>query len=310
MRQFINGSNNDSTAAVLTYLQSKNQYQLADLILIGELEDPYAIFLTDWASPLLWTPWGTFLNAVVSRGKINSQVGLQVDTLELNWSPPFTAFGTTTATANQYQKAVAGFYDQKKFRLWRTVMPTAGDADTYGACALFGGRIQDTRVERGKITFNINSFLDTIEQMVPPNVVEWTSTTPNYAGNIPVVSDSETALPQFTVVAPSSAINIVARCTSPTANKIYGANKFQRGFIAFNRGSSLDGFWSPVAANGKIRISAVNYNNFLLYGAFPWAPQVGDTFYASIQPPINQQDGVPAFPYDGFRWVPQPEGAA
>lgn len=317
MRQFIDGNGNDATAAALAYREANNQYRTADLVLIGELEDPYAVRLTNWPSPLLWGPWssatgstpGPFLNAVISRGKITSQIGLQVDTMEFTWSPPLTAYGSSLAGANQYQKAQSGFYDQKKFRMWRTLMPAAGDANTYGACEMFGGRIQDTEVSRGKITFHVNSFLDVVNQPVPPNVIEWTNTNANYIGNLPVVSDSETTLPQFTVVSPSSAINILAQCTSPTLNKIYADNKFQFGFIAFNRGSTLDGYWSPVAISTRLKVSGVTYNQFILYAPFPWAPTPGDTFYASIKAPVNASESTPGFLYDGFRWVPQPEGA-
>jgi hypothetical protein len=236
---------------------------------------------------------------------------LQVDTLDFSWSPPLTAFGTSLATANHYQKAQSGFYASKKFRLWRTLMPTPGDANTFGACIMFGGRIQDTTIERGKITFGVNSFLDVVDQLLPPNVIEWTNTLASYMGNMPVFADAETTLPQFTVVAPTSNGVITAQCTAPTANKIYGANKFQRGFIAFNPSSSLAGYYATVATNVDFRTAAgVHYNQFTVYQQFPWPPSVGDTFYASVQPSMNQQDAVAASPYDAFRWVPQPEGAA
>jgi hypothetical protein len=309
MRQFIAGDGSDSTAAVLSYLASHRQLYLADLVLIGEPEEPSAAWFTGWNSPLSWPPWGVFQPTVISRGKMTSQVGLQVDSMEFTWSPPLTAFGTTTATANPYQKAQTGFYDNKKFRLWRTVMPTPGDANTYGACEVFGGRIAKSTVERGKITFEINSFLDVINQSVPPNVIDLNNTLANFAGNTPVVSDSETQLPQFTVVAPTSTNQVFARCTSPTLNKVYGSNKFAYGYMVFSAGSTLEGYFAPIASSGKTKIGVTNYNGFALYAAFPWAPTVGDTFYCSIQPPINLQDAATGFEYFGFPYVPQPEGA-
>lgn len=311
MRKFIDGDGVDVTATVLAFQEANNQYNTADLVLIGELEDEHAVFLTDYPSPLRWKLWGTFLSgAIGSRGKVSSQIGLQVGTMEFSWSPKTVAFGSTLATANAFQKAQSGFFDSKKFRLWRTIMPTPGDANTFGACEMFGGRIADTTIERNKITFTVSSFLDVVNQLIPPNVIEWTNASAAYAGNIPVISDGETQLPQFTVVAPSSATSILGQCTGPTPNKIYGANKFLYGFIKFNQGSSLAGYFSAVSSNGDIISSGVHYNRFTVYQAFPWDPQVGDTFYAGILPPINAADGLPAFPYDGYRWVPQPEGAA
>jgi hypothetical protein len=310
MRQFTAGDGSDSTAAVLSYLSTHAGLYLADLILIGELEDPAAVWLTSWNSPLSWPVWGNFQPAVISRGKMSSQIGLEVDTLQFTWSPPLTAFGSSTATANPYQKAQTGFYDNRKFRLWRTVMPDPGDANTLGACEVFGGRISSTTVRRGQIEFTVNSFLDVIDQPVPPNVIELNNTLANYAGSTPVVADSETLLPQFTVVAPTSTNKVFAACTSPTLNKIYGSNKFAHGFMVFNPGSSLEGYWSPISSNGDTLIVSTHYNGFTLYAPFPWAPQVGDTFYCSIKPPINLQDAEAGFAYFGFPYVPQPEGAA
>jgi hypothetical protein len=310
MRTFIGGNGSDTSAAVYAYLQSQDKVQLADLVLIGEVEDPLSFFLTNWETPLAWPVWGTFQPAPITRGKITSQVGLQVDSLDFSWSPPLTAFGTTLATANVYQKAQSGYFDSKTFRLWRAIMPTPGDANTYGACILFGGRVADTKIERGKITLTVNSFLDVINQEVPPNVIENTSVLANYAGNTPVVADGETQLPQFTVVAPSDETSILGICTAPSPGKIYGHNKFQYGFIRFNPGSTLAGYWSPVASNGLLNLhGGVHVNQFLVYGAFPWPPQPGDTFYASVQPPINQQDSTSLFGAYTFPGVPSPESA-
>jgi hypothetical protein len=310
MRAFVGGNNLDTTAAVKSYLSDAKQVYLADLVLIGEVEDPLAEFLTNWESALSWPNWGTFNPAVITRGKITSQVGLQVDSLDFSWSPPLTAFGTTLATANAYQKGQTGFYDNRTFRMWRTIMPTPGDANTYGACQLFGGRIATTTVTRGNITFTVNSFLDVINQQVPPNVIELTNTLANFAGNTPVVSDNETIIAQFTVVDPSSTTDILAVCTAPNPGKIYGINKFQYGFLVFNQGSSLAGYWSPVSASQDYHTRfGVHYNEFFVYQGFPWAPEPGDSFYVSTQPPINLQDAAAGFAYFGFPYVPQPESA-
>lgn len=318
MRTFIDGNGNDSTSAVLAYLQSGNQLRLADLYLIGEMEDPAAVFLTNWESPLLWAPWGTFKNSSITRGKITSQVGLKVDTFQFDWSPQLTAFGTTLATANPYQLAMSAFFDNRTFRLWRAVMPTPGDVNTYGACIMFGGRISNTQVQRGKISFTVNSFLDVVNQYVPPNLIELNNTAANFAGNTPVVADSETTVPQFTIAAltPTSVTGINnsfwATCTGPTPGKIYSLNKLRYGYMVFNPGSSLAGYFGTIGSNGGGKINGVGttYNHFITYQAFPWPPQIGDTFYVSTKPPINLQDAATGFEYFGFPYVPQPESAA
>ena len=322
MRQFTAGNGTNSTAAVLAYLGTANQLFLADLIMIGPIEAP-AVMLTNWNSPLNWPVYGTFQPSTISRGTVTSQVGLKVDSLSFSWSPPVGVFGTTGSTANPYQQAQAGFYDNMDFRMWRCVMPTPGDANTYGACQWFGGRVADTTVERAKVTFTINSWLDVLNQQVPPNLIEVNNTLANYAGATPVVADAETAIAQFQVEFPSGTFgsppnpvinngqSIWATCLSPTASKNYSLNKFQFGYIVFNPGSSLAGYWSVVSNSGPgSPSSGGTYNHFLTLGQFPFSPQAGDTFYVATKPPINLQDAVAGFEYFGFPYVPQPESAA
>jgi Uncharacterized conserved protein (DUF2163) len=310
MRTFTGGDGADTTAAVLAYLAAARQLRLADLYLIGEQEDPKAIWLTSWESPLAWPVWGTFQPAKITRDKITSQIGLEVSSLKLEWSPKLTAFGTSIATANPYQKAQMGVYDNQRVRLWRCVMPTPGDANTYGACELFGGRIGDTIIERGSITFTVNSFLDVVNQPVPPNVIEAANTMAGFVGHTPVLADGETNVPTFTVVAPSTPDLILGDCIQPTAHKIYGLNKFILGFMVFRAGSSLAGFWSPVAANQNFNAGGgIHYNQFQAYAAFPWAPTPGDTFYVSTQWPVDYASAT-AGQFKGFPFVPNPIAAA
>lgn len=308
MRTFTDGNGNDSTAAALAYIQAQRELRLVDLYLIGEQEDPNAVFVADWESPLAWPIWGTFQTSVISRGKVTSQVGLKVDTLDVTWSPRLTAFGTSISTANFYQKARAGYYDNMKFRLWRGLMPTPGDLMTYGACEWFGGRVAQTITQRSRIKFTINSFLDVVNQKVPPNVIELGNALAGWVGNVPVLADGETSLPTFTVVAPSTPNIILGDCIQPTAHKIYGTDKFIHGFIVFDKSSSLAGFWSPVATNIKYNAGgSVHYNQFQIYAALPWAPTPGDVFYASTQWPVDLASAqAMAAEYFGFPFVPDP----
>jgi len=310
MRTFINGNGDDVTTATVAFLKANNQFRFANLVQIGPLEDPASDFITDYdGGGLVWSPIGTFLKSTFTRGKIESKVGLEVMSMDFEWSPIVQPLGITIDTANFYQKAQSGFYDNRLFKMWRSVVAPGGDANTYGACELFGGRIGKSTVERGKITFNVASFLDVINQKWPLNVIESQNTLANYSGAVPVISDGETQVPVFSVVAPSSQNNINAQCLSPTLNKIYGTNKFQFGYIQFVTGA-LRGYYSQIAASGKLKISGTNYNNFFLYEEFPWSPQIGDHFIASIKPPTEKSGTTTLFPFRGFIYVPQPESAA
>lgn len=310
MRKFTGGSGSDTTSAVLAYLATANKLNLTDLYLIGELETPSSLWLTNWGTDLSWPIWGTFRRTTIERGKITSKVGLEVATMDITWSPLLTAFGTTVATMNPYQLAQTGQYDNLRARIWRAVMPTPGDANTYGATEWFGGRIANTEVSRGKIKFTVNSFLDAINQQVPPNVIEVSNGIAGYIANTPVLADLETSIPTFTVVAPSSPNQILADCIQPTAHKIYADNRLDNGFVVFLAGSSLAGYWSPIAFNGNfdarfIGMPGIHYTQIDVDAPFPFAPSPGDTFYVSTQWPVDLASAT-AGQYKGFPYVPNP----
>ena len=263
----------------------------------------------------MWAPWGTFKPTSIRRGKVSSDISLKVTALDLSWSPPLGTFLNSIATTSPYQLARIGYYDNKKVRVWRTVMPTPGDANTYGAYELFGGRVADTTVGRGEIKFSVNSFLDVINQKVPPNVIENSNTLAGFKGATPVLADGETNIPQFTVVAPSTQTNILADCTSPTPGKIYGNNKFQYGYMVFNPGSTLAGQWSAIANNFNYNPGGggPHHSQFFVYAGFPWPPSPGDTFYVSTKFPVDPTDsgagGLGPGQVTWFPFVPSPETA-
>lgn len=307
MRTFIDGNGNDSTSTVETALATANKLTTADLYLIGESDDPNAVWLTNYSGDLSWPVWGTFKKTAINRSKVTSQVGLQVDSMEVTWSPPLTAFGSSIASANPYQRAQLGVYDNWRVRVWSSVMPTPGDANIYGACERFGGWVNDTEIGRGYIKFTVASFLSAINQKVPANVIESSNALASYSGAFPSVPDGETQIPTFAVVAPSNTNVILGQCTGPNPGSIYGTNRFLRGFLYFTSGS-LKGFWSPIVANQSYNAGGgIHYNQFQTAAQFPWAPNPGDTFYASLQPALDfagaQAAGEDFF---GFPFVPTP----
>jgi hypothetical protein len=307
-KKFTGGNSTDTTAATIAYLQGQNELHLADLILIGELEDADAIFLTNWETPLIWNPWGTFLPTTIKRDKVPSQVGLDVTKVNLTWSPQVGTFTNNMVSTSQYQRAYIGAFDNKKVRIWRTVMPTPGDANTYGACEWFGGWIGTVTVQQGAIVLEVVSFLNVINQKVPPNVIESTNTLAGYQAGAPVIPDAETSIATFTVKTGSDAIVILGDTIQPTAHKIYGYPKLVNGFLVFLTGS-LKGRWSIVATHSNFNAGGgTHYNQIQVYTPFPWDPTPGDTFYVATQPPINLQDSQSGiYQYNSFPYLPDPE---
>jgi hypothetical protein len=288
MRQVLSGAGVDTTSAVAAYLVAGNQLRLAELYLIGDYDDPQAIRLTNWESPLNYPIWGIFLPSVVSRGTFESKIGLEVTDLQVTWTPVLTPPTVSIATANPYQLAQMGYYDNRILRCWVTVMPTPGDANTYGAYIAFGGRIGKTVVERGKITFTVNSFLDVVNEMVPTNVIELTNTGAGFVGATPPAGC--VTIPQFNVIAGSVAGLIIGDQVSPNAHGIFANNQLVGGFLVFNggAGSTLARQYARIAANFGLVVAGTLYNEFILYGALPWGPTAGtDTFYVSGPAKVN-----------------------
>lgn len=302
-RKFTAGDGSDSTAAVIAYLRTARQIDYADLVLIGEVTDPDAIWLTSWASPLSYPVQGIFRPSNFTRGNVESKVGLTVASLEFHWRPQISQFTNTIGTASPYQLAQLGMYDNKKFRLWRTVMPTPGDANTFGACEYFGGRVSKSVIQAGEIVFTIDSFLNVLNQKVPIATIQSTSIIPGFTGATPVVVDGETNIPIFEAVAGSTQNVILGKCLSPTANKIYGNHKLRGGYLVFEPSSSLNGVWSAIGDNFRFTQShGVFFNYIQIYSPLPWPPAPGDQFYVSTQKDPLAAEG-------SFLYVPSPEQA-
>ncbi len=313
MRKVIGGDGSDTTQLVADWLCDRHSYTLANLILIGEPEDPRSIWLTDWDTPLVYPVWGTFCPDVIHRGQVESKIGFEVSTLQLSWSPRNPGPVTQNAdTANPYQRARLGLFDNQPVRVWTTFMPSPGDASTFGAAALFGGRISNVEIESGAITFEVTSFLDVVNLTVPSNVIELTNTLAAYKGATPPTGFP--SVPQFDVVIGSNTQTLRLRQTSPFGStsdplNVVPDNRLRAGYIVFNRGvgATLGGVWSGIYINRRtVDDLSVPINEIVLYTPLPWVPTAGvDTCYASAAFPVNQSDGS----YRGFPYVPSPSTA-
>jgi hypothetical protein len=327
MKTCIAGNGSDSTALVLAWLAANNELRVKNLYLIGRPDDPMALWLTDYESPLSWPCWSNekrnpngfpsaFDPAVIKRGTVTSKIGLEVQTLDLTWTPKNRSFTQNISTASPYQLAQLGYYDNWEVRVWTVYMPTPGDANTFGCSELFGGRIAPTAIARGQIQWTVNSFLDVVNQYVPTNVIELLNTGAAYTGATPPAGYSR--IPQFDAVTGSSVSSIVGDETFPTAHAILDDNLVRGGYLVFHNiqpdptavppvlGSTLGGMWSPILQNtgvwsGGSPGSGTEYNQFLLSVPLPFPPTPGrDSFYVSGAAPINMSDGS----FLGFPFVP------
>jgi hypothetical protein len=310
MKRFLSGAGVDTTTEVRAWLKANKRVWAADLYLIGEPDDPMSFWLTNYESPLQWSLWGTFKSTVIKRGSIRSAIGLEAESLDLTWSPRNTLIATSIATASPYQLARLGWFDNMRVRMWRTYMPTPGDADTFGAAEWYAGWVGDIPSTVGSIQFSINSYLYALNQKVPTGIIEITNTLASYTGGVP--PRGFTQMPQFRVIAGAGTTEsvIYADQISPTPGSVPHTDTLNDGYIVFNGGAgqTLQGQFSVIGRNlGWLDGGSLNHTEIQLVSPLPWAPTPGvDTFYVSAQAPINKDDGD----YYGFPYVPAPETAA
>ena len=308
MRRTYGGNGADTTSATAAYLATAIEPILYDLYIIGPPGDPRALYLTNYPAPVNYPLYGIFYPAVVSRDGVKAQIGLDVTTMAITWAIGSLAPQTVnTNTASPYQLAANHFYDNWPILVLRCFMPTPGDANTLGCAVWFGGRVNNCKIARNSLVFNVNSFLDVVTQKVPSTVIEVTNT---LAGTTPVnLPAGDPTVPTFSCITPSTEDFIVADCTGPTAGVIYSGNLFTGGYMVFlsGVGATLAGCWSAIGQNGRYRDeSGIYHSEFEIYTPLPWPPTPGvDTFYVSKAPPINLGDPG----YSGFPYVPAPQQA-
>src|SRR4051794_37034185 len=103
MRKVIAGDGSDSTAAVLSWLAANRKLPIANVYCIGRPENPLALWLTDYETPLCWLPATVekrnpngspkaFDPAVITRGSVKSGIGLDVAKMDVNWTPANLTF--------------------------------------------------------------------------------------------------------------------------------------------------------------------------------------------------------------------------
>jgi hypothetical protein len=308
MKQYLSGAGADTSVAVRAYLKANKRIWVADLILIGEPDDPKAIWITNYESPLQWSLWGTFNSTVMKRGSVRSAIGLEAESLDITWSPRNRTATGNIQNTSPYELARVGFFDNMRFRMWRTIMPTPGDADTFGAAEWFAGWIGDAQTQDGAIQFSINSYMYALNQKVPSGVIEVTNPVASYSGAVPPAGF--TSMPKMQVIndhTPGTTNSVVYAVGYPDPFYIPANGIFDDHYLVFIDGSSLQGQFSVIGRNTTYH-GGTGYDRaeFQLYSPLPWAPAAGDLFYIAKQAPINSTDGS----YYGFPYVPAPETAA
>ena len=284
MRSFINGSGTDVTSAVISYLAANRVFYAAELVQLQTAIQGEAwsqnILMTLFDRPLTWSHIGTFVPGRWSRGEIESKVGLDTVSMDLDWYlRDSDVFFNTTGGINitQLQAFERGLWDNGLVNVFRTVMPTVGDANSYGAMQVFGGRIGEvSKLTRTGVTLKVNSPLELLDLYVPTNLIEATNLQCQYGIGQPPAGLS--ALPVFTVAAGSTPGLLLGNCVSPNNGQVFAADTFDFGYIQFNSGTSLGKIFRSVWFSEP----QSGHNAFYFYDPLPWMPVVGEHFTAYV----------------------------
>lgn len=307
MRTFIDGTGADSTAAVAALTPAQRRALIpVDLYVINTAPNfagqylGKQFLLTDHASPLVWSYIGKFVTATISRSEVASKIGLDSDTLTVTWSPKDTdtladdGSGPPPVTLlTALQGFTYGVFDNGSLEVWRCLMPTRGDCDTYGATLLFSGRIGDLIPNRLSIDISVVDRRETLNTQVPTNIIEPTNIFAQYAtGMIP--SGAPTS---FAVVSGSTVAKVYADA-SPTMP----ADTYDAGYILFTSGH-LSGMYKAV----RVQTVESGHHAFYLRDPLPFVPQVGDTLGAFAPIPRDYAGAIAAgVETDAFPFVPSP----
>jgi hypothetical protein len=316
VRTYINGAGADSTAAVLAYLAANRSLKRADLYVISPGPNfagcalNKSWLLTNWPSPLTYTPLKTFSPANIKRDGVKSKIGLEADQLKLTWYPVGTEMqlqsgGISLSLLQAFQGDV---FDGGMISIYRVEMPTPGDCNTLGACLLFQGNIGDVEAGRSSIEISVNSRVELVNAQVPSNTVESTNVGAQYSiGAFPA---GQATPPAFAVAADTTLTVLQAAVYGSPSGFSPQNGDYDFGYLAFHPPGLLGGIYRDIRRS----LFSSGVAEFYLYEPLPFLPASGDLFTPLLPVPRDYAGAValnessPQWKISpGFPYVPSPE---
>ena len=265
--------------------------------------------LTDYPSSLVWNVRGTFAPGEISRGTVESKIGLEADTLQVTWSPKDSDILADDGSGHTLLSAIAGFgagvFDNGTLEVWRCLMPTLGDAQALGACLLFSGRIGNIDPDRLKAVITVVSRLEVLNEMVPTNLIEPTNIIAQYTtGQILNGGPS-----RFLLTSGSTRKILYADPTDAPGPYVPANDSWTDGYVVMAGPGKLGGSYRGVRS--QIYDPGISHHVFYLSEDLPFDPLAGDTFQAFIPvPPSQAGAATQGSDYVGFPYVPSPTNSS
>lgn len=280
-----------ATAPLIALLNSGLQLAYADLFTFTFL-DGTALRYTSADKPVSWGGNTFGVGPLIRRGRVKTQVGIMVDTLDIQLSAP----ASVQVNSKPLMAFIAaGGLDGARLRLERAFMPNWQSAVT-GVLQQFSGRVNDVTIGRFEVTLAVQSDLELLSTKVPRNLYQ--------PGCVNTVYDGACGKNRASL----TVTNAVTSSPTPTKS-VFGSTLaqatgyFNLGVITFTSGAnaSISRTIKSFASGGLITTIA----------PFPFVPASGNTF--SIYPGCDKTLSTCTSRFSnqarfrGFPFIPVPE---
>jgi uncharacterized phage protein (TIGR02218 family) len=279
--------------AAMNALLNSRQFSMADLYTIT-LADGTVLRYTSAARDL--AVLGNVFSSVgplLTRGPTRIVIGLEVDTLEVNF---LVNSGVLINGMPMAQFAAIGGFDGARLALWRIFMPVSSWGDvSAGYLIQFSGRTAELEPTRTKVRMNVHSDIELLNVMLPRNVYQAGCRHKLYNAGCTL---SKAALTVSSAAASGSTQLVVNSALAQAAGY------FDLGVITFTGGAN-----TGLSRTVKSYTPGVHTLSFPLLSA----PAVGDTFttYPGDEKHLTACEDKFAnrANFGGFPFIPAPETA-
>jgi hypothetical protein len=268
---------------------------------------------TDASSPLTYAG-NVYTPANIKNNGFKSKVGLDVDSLQLDWrfrgdEPMVTDPGTGATILTMLQGFRYGLWDGIWVKWLRVYMPIFGDCDSLGAVRMFRGRMAEPNVDRLTATLTVNSVTEMFNRQVPQQLIEANNRSQQIGPGLPPdLNPDPTHWTSFECVTGHGGTvqRIVASQTAPTAGQVYAPGTFDLGYLLFQASPLL--FFVAQVAHYDVE---AGFNVFYLFKPLYVDPHAyALNFFAFIPVPRDQTlSGASGVTLPGFPRIPLPEQA-
>jgi hypothetical protein len=128
-----------------------------------------------------YAPIGDFAAANIRHGNLPFQPGMDFGAFDIFWTPrtsdivsaAYTTSDTTLTTPaiTAFAGVESGFWDGAYVYVYKVVMPTAGDANTYGVTLLCMGTVENVTIDGLELQFHVGCPINAQDGQIPSQLI-------------------------------------------------------------------------------------------------------------------------------------------